>query len=111
AVSLALKRVKEASLANKIILAFGMAVLTWILAQVKLFLPGTPVPVTCQTFAVLLAGIVLGRYWGGISQIIYVSLFAGFGAIMGPTGGYLLGFVLAALFVGHVTDKYNRSKG
>ena len=111
AVSLALKRAREASLANKIILAFGMAVLTWILAQVKLFLPGTPVPVTCQTFAVLLAGIVLGRYWGGISQIIYVSLFAGFGAIMGPTGGYLLGFVLAALFVGYVTDKYNRSKG
>ena len=109
--SLALKRTREVSLANKIILALGMAVLTWILAQVKLFLPWTPVPVTCQTFAVLLAGIVLGRYWGGISQIIYVSLFAGFGAIMGPTGGYLLGFVLAALFVGHVTDKYSWSKG
>jgi len=110
-VSLALKRIREVSLANKIIMAFGMASLTWILAQVKLFLPWTPVPVTCQTFAVLLAGIVLGRYWGGISQIIYVSLFAGFGAIMGPTGGYLLGFVLAALFVGHVTDKCNWSKG
>ncbi|MDP2921216.1 MAG: biotin transporter BioY [Candidatus Omnitrophota bacterium] len=109
--SLALKRAREVSIGNKIILAFGMAVLTGILAQVKLFLPFTPVPVTCQTFAALLAGVALGRYWGGISQIIYVSLFAGFGAIMGPTGGYLLGFILAALFVGHVTDKYGAAKG
>jgi len=109
--NLALKRIREISLANKIILALGMAVLTWILAQVRLFLPWTPVPVTCQTFAVLLAGVVLGKYWGGISQIIYVSLFAGFGAIMGPTGGYLLGFILAALFVGYVIDTYSWSKG
>ena len=122
ALSLTLKRVREVSLANKIIMAFGMAALTGILAQVRLFLPWTPVPVTCQTFAVLLAGIVLGRYWGGVSQILYVALGAagipwfngatgGFGAIMGPTGGYLMGFILAAFFVGHITDKYNWSKG
>jgi biotin transport system substrate-specific component len=111
AMSLALKRVREISVTNKILLAFGIAALTGILAQVRLFLPWTPVPVTCQTFAVLLAGVVLGKYWGGISQIIYVSLFAGFGAIMGPTGGYLLGFILAALFVGYVIDTYSWSKG
>ena len=72
--NLALKRVREVSLANKVILALGMAVLTGVLAQVRLFLPWTPVLVTCQTFAVLLAGIILGRYWGGISQVIYVAL-------------------------------------
>ena len=121
-ISLAIKQAREVSVAKKIILAFGMAALTGILAQVKLFLPWTPVPVTCQTFAVLLAGILLGRYWGGASQIIYVALGAagipwfngatgGFSAIMGPTGGYLLGFILAALFVGHVTDKYALLKG
>ena len=121
-ISLAIKQAREVSVAKKIILAFGMAALTGILAQVKLFLPWTPVPVTCQTFAVLLAGILLGRYWGGASQIIYVALGAagipwfngatgGFSAIMGPTGGYLLGFILAALFVGHVTDKYASLKG
>jgi biotin transport system substrate-specific component len=122
AVNLALRRIREVSLANKIILSLGMAVLTGILAQVRLFLPWTPVPVTCQTFAVLLAGAVLGKYWGGISQVIYVALgiagipwfngaTGGYAVIMGPTGGYLLGFVLAALFVGHVIDTYNRSKG
>jgi len=122
AVSLALKRVREVSLVNKIILALGMAVLTGILAQIRLFLPWTPVPVTCQTFAVILAGIVLGKYWGGISQIIYVVLGAagipwfngatgGYGVIMGPTGGYLLGFILAALFIGHVVDNYKWSRG
>jgi len=122
AVSLALKRAREVSIGNKIILAIGMAGLTGILAQVRLFLPFTPVPVTCQTFAVLLAGVALGRYWGGVSQIIYVALGAagipwfnaatgGFSSIMGPTGGYLLGFILAALFVGHVTDRYASAKG
>jgi biotin transport system substrate-specific component len=122
AVSLALKRVREASLVNKIILALSMAVATGILAQVRLFLPWTPVPVTCQTFAVLLAGIVLGKYWGGISQLIYVALgiagipwfsgaTGGYSAIMGPTGGYLLGFILAALFVGYIVDTYSWSKG
>ena len=111
AINLALKRTREVSLINKIMLAFGMAILTWALSQVKLFLPWTPVPVTCQTFAVLLAGVILGRNWGAVSQIIYVALFAGFGAIMGPTGGYLLGFILAASFVGYVTDKFEWSKG
>lgn len=111
AMSLVLKQAREVSILRKIILAFGMAGLTGILAQVKLFLPWTPVPVTCQTFAVLMAGVILGRNWGALSQIIYVALFAGFGAITGPTGGYLLGFILAASFVGYVTDKFEWSKG
>jgi len=122
AMSLVLKRAREVSLVNKFALALGMAGLTGILAQVRLFLPWTPVPVTCQTFAVLLAGVALGKYWGGISQVIYVVLgvagipwfngvTGGYSVLMGPTGGYLLGFILAALFIGYMVDRFSWSKG
>lgn len=107
----------NAALANKIILAFGMACATGLLAQVKVPLPWTPVPITGQTFVALLAGVILGRWWGGISLGVYVAMgvagvpwFAGwnggYSAIIGPTGGYIIGFVLAALFLGYFTDKY-----
>jgi biotin transport system substrate-specific component len=106
---------------NKVVLAFSMAFVTGIMAQLVIPLPWTPVPVTGQTFAVLMAGILLGRYWGGISQALYVGigvaglpwfagLTGGYGAIIGPTGGYLIGFILAALFLGHFTDRYIRAR-
>lgn len=107
----------NAPLATKLILAFWAALGTGILAQIKISLAFTPVPITGQTFAVLLAGVLLGKWWGGISQLIYAILglagipwFAGFkggGAILfGPTGGYILGFILAAFFVGYCVDRY-----
>lgn len=92
--------------------AIGIACLTGLSAQVRISLTWTPVPITLQTFFVLLAGVLLGRNWGGISQIIYVGAgvlgvgwFAG-GSVFGPTGGYLIGFVLAAFFLGYVIDTY-----
>ena len=111
----------DSSLVNKSILALLMACITGILAQVVIPLPWTPVPVTGQTFAVLMAGIVLGKYWGGISQALYIGIgiagvpwFAGmaggYGALLGASGGYLIGFILAALFLGHLTDKYIRAR-
>jgi len=111
----------EISIPKKLAMALGMAVLTGLLAQVRIYLPWSPVPVTGQTFAVLLAGILLGRWWGGISLGAYaglgmagVPLFAGLngglGYLAGPTGGYVVGFILAALFLGHFTDKYVRSR-
>jgi len=96
----------------KIVLALGMAGLTGLLAQVRLPLPFSPVPVTGQTFAVLLAGVMLGRWWGGASMAFYVGLgiigvpwFTGWASGLGATGGYLFGFILAALFLGYVIDK------
>jgi biotin transport system substrate-specific component len=64
----------ELELVNKVVLAFGFACLTGLLAQVRFYLPWTPVPITGQTFAVMLAAILLGRYWGGISQGMYVGI-------------------------------------
>jgi biotin transport system substrate-specific component len=111
----------ELSLANKILLMLGMACVIGLAAQIRFPLPWTPVPITMQTFAVLLAGVLLGRWWGGISVASYAGLGAaglpwftgwsgGVGHLAGPTGGYIIGFFLAALFVGHFIDKYIRAR-
>ena len=111
----------ELILTKKIALALGMACVVGLAAQLRFPLPWTPVPITGQTFAVLLAGVLLGRWWGGISLTIYAGLGAaglpwfnggtgGVGILAGPTGGYIIGFILTALFLGHFTDKYIRSR-
>jgi biotin transport system substrate-specific component len=107
----------ELSIPKKLALAICMACLTGLLAQARIALPWSPVPVTGQTFAVLLAGVFLGRWWGGASMAIYAVLgfagipwFSGWASGLGATGGYIFGFVLAALFLGHFTDKYIRSR-
>jgi biotin transport system substrate-specific component len=111
----------ELSVSKKLVLAFGVAVLTGLLAQLRIQLPWSPVPITGQTFGVLLAGVLLGTWWGGISMVIYAGLgaagvpwFQGFSGglayMAGPTGGYIVGFILAALFLGYFTDKYVRSR-
>jgi len=105
----------EANLLKKVALALFFAALTGLAAQVRIPLSFSPVPITGQTFAVLLSAVILGKRWGGISQIMYVSLgvlglpwFAnlagGLAILMGPTGGYLMGFVLASFFIGHIVD-------
>ena len=110
----------ESNLLYKITLAFSFACLTGLLAQFRFYLPGNLVPVTGQTFAVLLAGILLGK-WGGISQGMYVGFGAagipwfqglngGIGYLVGPTGGYLIGFIFTAFFLGYFMDRYIRSR-
>lgn len=107
----------ETSNANKLVMAFFIACLTGLMAQVVIPLPWTPVPVTAQTFAVLFAGVVLGRYWGGVSMLIYIAIgligvpwFAGMtgGAeiLFGASGGFFIGFVITALVVGSLFDRY-----
>jgi biotin transport system substrate-specific component len=94
-----------------------MAAVTGALAQVRFPLPGTEVPFTGQVLAVLMAGVLLGRHYSGLSQIIYVGLGAaglpwftgasgGMGVLTGYTGGYLIGFILAAELIGSVSDRH-----
>ncbi len=110
----------ELNVVHKLVLSFGFACLTGLLAQIRFYLQWTPVPITGQTFGVMLSAILLGR-WGWISQVLYVALGAlgipwfaggkgGIGTIIGPTGGYIIGFVFAAFFLGHFVDKYIRSR-
>lgn len=107
---------------HKLALALGFAALTGIAAQVLIFLPWTPVPLTLQTLPVLLGAVVLGKHWGGASQALYVALgvtgvpwFTGMGGgyehLLGASGGYLLGFVAAAWMIGYITDVRVGSRG
>ncbi|MBI4302795.1 MAG: biotin transporter BioY, partial [Chloroflexi bacterium] len=63
----------ELSIPKKIALAVGVAGAVGLLAQARLPLPWSPVPITGQTFGVLLAALFLGRWWGGVSLAIYAT--------------------------------------
>ncbi|MCS7313753.1 MAG: biotin transporter BioY, partial [Acidobacteria bacterium] len=89
---------------------------TALMAQVAIPLPFTPVPITGQTLAVLLVGATLGARRGALSMVVYLAeglaglpVFAGgtagIGRLLGPTGGYLIGFVPAAHIVGWLTER------
>jgi len=84
-------------------------------ARLEVAIPGTDVPQTAQTFAVLIAGIFLGPGYGSLAVVSYVVLgvigvpvFAGDGSglevLAGPTAGYLLGFVFGAAIAGYWTS-------
>lgn len=107
---------------EKIISCSIFVILTAIGAYIRIPLFFTPVPITLQTFVVLLSGAVLGRKLGPLSQIAYISLgafglpvFQGYGYgishIFGPTGGYLFGFVAASYIAGYLLKDRNTGKG
>jgi len=90
---------------------FGVSLLVAISAQVAIPLPFTPVPVTLQTLVVLLSAAALGSRRGPLAILLYLAegaaglpVFsggrAGIGHLLGPTGGYLAGFLAAAVVVG-----------
>jgi biotin transport system substrate-specific component len=99
------------ALARDVALVVGAALLTAACALIVVPLPFSPVPVTGQTFAVLLTAAALGPARGAAGQLLYVALgLVGFpfyadgasgpGVLFGATGGYLVGFVLAGWVVG-----------
>jgi len=98
---------------GQLLLTTGFALLTAFSAQVQV--PIGPVPITLQVLFVLLSGLVLGSKLGAISQIEYLALgFAGMPvfaqgksgviALLGPTGGYLVGFILGAYIAGLLAE-------
>jgi biotin transport system substrate-specific component len=102
-------RVRHVALivAGAILIALG--------AQVSFVIPGNPVPITGQTFSVLVAGGALGFRRGIASAGLYLllgivglPLFAlargGVDVVLGPNGGYLIGFVLASAIVGRLAE-------
>ena len=96
-----------------------VTVLTIIAAQVSVPLPFTPVPFTLQPMVVLLGGAALGSRLGMSAQVLYLALgiaglpvFAaspilpqGFARLLGPTGGYLMSYPLAAFVTGYLAQR------
>lgn len=71
---------------------------------VRIPVPGTPVPITLQTFFVLLSGAVLGKRLGAMSMAGFFAL-AGFAALVGPTSGYFLGFIAGSYITGAMIER------
>jgi biotin transport system substrate-specific component len=91
------------------------ALLIFLCAQVVILLPNNPVPITLQTFGVLVVGGALGLRRGGLAAFLYLAVglvgvpfFAqhkgGIGVVLGATGGYLVGFVVASSLVGRLAE-------
>jgi biotin transport system substrate-specific component len=96
-------------------LVVAAALLTALCAQISIPIPGDPVPITGQTFAVLLTGAALGANRGALGQLLYVGLGliglpfyadgdSGWTVISGATGGYLVAFPIAASVVGKLAE-------
>ena len=111
----------ESNFIYKFLLVLCMACLTGLGAQLKIYLPFTPVPFTGQVLFVLLSGTLLGKY-GGLSQAIYLGIgclgvpwFAagmrgGTEVLIGITGGYLIGFIIASTIIGFFTETYLKAR-
>ena len=103
--------------ARSFALVVGFSLLTALAAQVAIPLPWTPVPVTGQTFAVLLAGALLGSRLGALAMLAYLlegasglPFFAAGGSglqrlLFSPTSGYLLAYPAAAFVVGLLAER------
>jgi len=98
------------------LLVVAASLLTGLAAQIAVPLGFTPVPLTGQTFAVLLSGAVLGARRGFLAQLLYLAqgatglpVFAGGAAglapFVGPTAGYLAAFPLAAFVTGFLAER------
>jgi biotin transport system substrate-specific component len=91
-------------------LIIGGSLLIGLCAHIKVWLPFSPVPVTGQTFAVLMVGALLGARRGCLAVLAYIiegaaglpvfAVGAGAAALLGPTGGYLFGFIPAVYITG-----------
>jgi biotin transport system substrate-specific component len=93
-------------------LVLGGAAMTAVAAQVSVPLPFTPVPLTLQTFAVLLVGASLGTVRGVMSMLLYLLVGVAGAPVFsngssgwgGPSFGYVVGFVVAAALVGRLAE-------
>ncbi len=118
-----LSRVHISLWARKAIAVAGMTLITALAAQIRVPLPGTPVPMTLQTLAVLMSVCLLGAKLGSASMALYLLLGAvglpiyashegGLSVALGASGGYLIGFVICQALAGaFVTQRQQLTRG
>ena len=96
-------------------MALGFAIITALSAQLRIELFFTPVPITAQTFMVILSGLLLGKKYGSLSMVFYLSggllglpwfsgSVAGLAILKSPTIGYLIGFIAASWIIGQYSN-------
>ena len=114
--NIAIAWVEKGSIARNLFLSLGFAIVTALSAQVRIVIPISPVPITGQTFVVLLSGLILGSTFGAISMLMYLFIgmsglpffsagVAGLAILKSPTIGYIIGFFLAAYVIGVFATK------
>jgi len=112
----------QRTLARDLLLILAGSLFVALTAQIALPLPFTPVPITGQTLGVLLVGAALGSRLGFLALLAYLlegamglPVFAGgtggIAKILGPTGGFLLAFPLAAGLVGLLVERFGLDRG
>lgn len=106
----------QAGILTDAVLVLAGTAFVAVCAQISITLPFTPVPITGQTFAIVLVGASLGAirgfsslflYWlvGLAGAPVYADQLSGWDTFVGPTGGYIVGFMLAAAATGYLAER------
>ena len=111
---------KRRALIYDLVMIFGASIFIALSAQIAIPVPFSPVPITLQTFAVILVGALLGRRLGVLAVLAYLTegalglpvfaqAHAGLFHLFGATGGYLLGFLPAAWITGLLAERREKN--
>ena len=107
-------KTKEKEFLKSIFLVLSGVIFLSIMSQLIIPLYFTPVPISLGSFGVILVALLYGRKLGTATVISYVAagslgapIFAGFkaGSLFSPTGGYIIGYIVAAVILGYLSDK------
>ena len=105
---------KEKEFLKSIFLVLSGVIFLSIMSQLIIPLYFTPVPISLGSFGIILVALLYGRKLGTATVISYVAagslgapIFAGFkaGSLFSPTGGYIIGYIVAAAILGYLSDK------
>ncbi|SFI96199.1 biotin transporter BioY [Thermoflavimicrobium dichotomicum] len=107
---------RASSLRNMILAALFVALVA---VGGQISIPLTPAPITLQTLFLMLAGSILGARWGAASLLVFVALAAagapvlsggkgGLAVLLGPTGGYVFSWPVAAFLIGWMVEKWGK---